>query len=212
MNMFGLIISFAMVVIIIVAGIIFSNKHTIVHTLPDTPKQQPKPQKPARPPLTDAEREAIRQADEAFDWKTHNDIVNGTYKGPLPEHVVGGHWTNLYPDLYHTTIAGINFRKGINDLSGVYFDAILVPDTKNKYDKNAIKIVNAEDGRHLGFIPASETQYVRDFVKNTFPYTCRAHVDECEEWDAIKECDTTYLVGEINIKRPSENTNGSPNK
>lgn len=208
--MFEVIFSFSMVIIIIVGCIVFSNKHTIVYEYPDEP--QPQQKKLVRSPLTEAEREAIRQADEAFDWKTHNDIVNGTYKGPLPEHVVGGHWTNIYPDLYHTSIAGINYCRGINDLAGVYFDAILIPDPKNEYDANAIKIVHAEDERQLGFIPASETQSVRDFVKNIFPFPCRAHVDEYEEWDALKECESTYLVGEINIKRPSENTNVSPNK
>ena len=151
--------------------------------------------------LTDAEREAIRQADEAFDWKTHNAIANGTYNGPLPEHIVAHHWTQLYPDLYHTKIAGINFRRGIKDLAGVYFDAILVAEPKNKYDPNAIKIVHSTDGRHLGYIPADETDEVRKWVNNQLPYPCRAHIDEFEEYDDEKERDVTRLWGEINIKR-----------
>ena len=207
--MIEVIISFSMVIIIIVGCIVFSNKHTIVYEYPDKP--QPQQKKPVRSPLTEAEREAIRQADEAFDWKTHNAIVNGNYTGPLPDYD-GAYWSNIYPDLYHTKIAGINFCRGIKDLAGIYFDALLIPDPKNKYDANAIKIIHAEDKRHLGFIPASETHTVRDFVKNIFPFPCRAYVDEGEEWDALKECECTYLVGEINIKRPSENTNVSPNK
>lgn len=158
-----------------------------------------------REPLTDAEREAIRQADEAFDWRTHNSIVNGTYNGLLPEHIVANHWTQLYPYLYHTKIAGINFRRGIKDLAGVYFDAELVADPKNKFDPNAIKILHARDKRHLGFIPSDETDAVREWVKNTLPYPCRAHIDEFEEWDDEKERDVARLYGEINIQKSNNN-------
>ena len=163
--------------------------------------------KPSQPPLTDAQREAIRQADEAFDWQTHNAIVNGNYNGSLPEHIVANHWTQLYPDLYHTKIAGINFRRGIKNLAGVYFDAILVAEPKNKYDPNAIKILHATDNRHIGYIPSDETDAVRKWVNNQLPYHCRAHIDEFEEWDDEKERDLTKLYGEISIKRP----NVSPN-
>ncbi len=156
---------------------------------------------PKRPPLTDAEREAIRQADEAFDWHTHNAIVIGHYYGQLPEHIVGNHWTSIYPDLYHTKIAGINFRHGIRNLAGVYFDAIIVADPKNKYDHNAIKIIHAQDKRHLGFIPADETDVVRAWVNNQLPYPCRAHIDEFEEWDDERERDIIRLYGAINIQR-----------
>ena len=158
-----------------------------------------------RKPLTDAEREAIRQADEAFDWQTHKAIVNGTYNGLLPEHIVANHWTQLYPDLYHTKIAGINFRRGIKDLAGVYFDAILVAEPKNKYDQNAIKILHATDNRHIGYIPSDETDAVRAWVNNNLPYPCRAHIEEFEEWDDEKERDVTKLYGEINIKKPTTN-------
>ena len=160
------------------------------------------PQQTARPPLTDAEREAIRQADEAFDIDTHIAIVKGTYTGKLPEHIVANHWTQLYPDLYHTKIAGINFRRGIKNLAGVYFDAQLVAEPKNKFDHNAIKIVHATDGRHLGYIPADETDAIREWVNNQLPYPCRAHIDEFEEWDDEKERDVIRLYGEINIKHP----------
>lgn len=163
-----------------------------------------------RPPLTDAHREAIRQADEAFDWQTHNAIINGTYTGPLPEYIVANHWTDLYPDLYHTRIAGINFRRGIKNLAGTYFDALLIDDPKNKFDKNAIKIIHATDSRHLGFIPSDETDDVRHWIDNRFPYPCRARIDEFEEWDEDKERDVVKLYGEINIKKPAESKNVSP--
>ena len=176
------------------------------------PQSQPVPKQTQHPPLTDAEREAIRQADEAFDWKTHNDIVNGTYSGPLPEHIVGNHWTELYPNIYHTKIAGINFRKGIKNLAGTYFDVRIEPEPKNKYDKNAIKILKADDSRHLGYIPADETLYVRQFIKDDFTCHCRVFIEEGEDWDYDLEKEKRFLYGYINIHRPSSDisTNVSP--
>ena len=169
---------------------------------PNQIKQEIKNQ-PQRAPLTDAENEAIRQAKEAFDFDTQIAIVKGTYTGPLPEHIAFDKWTDLYPELYHTKIAGINFRKDIRNLAYIYFDAILIPEPTNKHDKNAIKIVHAEDGRLLGYIPADETGDVRKWVNNQFPYPCRAFIDECEEWDDVRERERSFLVGEINIQRPT---------
>ena len=169
---------------------------------PNQIKQEIKNQ-PQRAPLTDAENEAIRQAREAFDFDTQISIIKGTYTGPLPEHVVFDKWTNLYPELYHTKIAGINFRKGIRNLATLYFDAMLIPEPTNKHDKNAIKIVHAEDHRLLGYIPAEETDDVRKWVNNQFPYPCSAFIDECEEWDDVRDRERTFLVGEINIQRPT---------
>lgn len=169
---------------------------------PNQIKQEIKNQ-PQRAPLTDAENEAIRQAREAFDFDTQIAIIKGTYTGPLPEHVAFGKWTDLYPELYHTKIAGINFRKNIRNLATLYFDAMLIPEPTNKHDKNAIKIVHAEDHRHLGYIPAEETDDVRKWVNNQFPYPCSAFIDECEEWDDVRDRERTFLVGEINIQRPT---------
>ena len=193
MNAIILIILFALALIFI--PIWLTSKKEPANTS-STPSQPPQP---ARTPLTDAEREAIRQSDEAFDLDTHIAIVNGTYTGPLPEYD-GFYWSNIYPDLYHTKIAGINFRRGIRNLAGVYFDALLVAEPKNKYDQNAIKIIHAEDHRHLGYIPADETDSVRAWINYTLPYPCRAHIDEFEDYDEEKERDVTKLYGSINIK------------
>lgn len=160
--------------------------------------EQAKLSEPSRPPLTDAELEAIRQADEAFDWDTHNAIVAGTYDGPLPDYD-GAYWSKLYPNIYHTKIAGINFARGIKNLAGVYFDALLIPEPTNKYDTNAIKIIHAHDRRKLGYIPAEETDAVRRWVSNQFPYPCRAHIEDFEEFDEEKEKEVIRLKGEINI-------------
>ena len=152
------------------------------------PTEQPKA--PARPPLTDAEREAIRQAETVWDYKTAKEIYHGEYSGTLPEHIVGNYWTNLYPDIYHTTIAGINFRKGIKDLAGITFDATLIAEPNNKYDPNAIKIVSYA---------------VRKFLSGTLPHSCRVHIDEDEEEVYNEDTDRFrtrhYLVGSVNIYR-----------
>ena len=171
-----------------------------------------KPKVPVRPPLTDAEREAIRQAEAVWDYKTAKEIYHGEYSGTLPEHIVGNYWTNLYPDIYHTTIAGINFRKGIKDLAGITFDATLIAEPNNKYDPNAIKIVSY-DGRHLGYIPADETEAVRKFLSGSLPHPCRVHIDEDEEEVYNEDTDRFrtrhYLVGSVNICRENnqEKTN-----
>ena len=152
-------------------------------------------QQPKNNVLSQAEREAARQAEEVFDDETYLSILNGHYQGPLPEHIVGSHWTDLYPDKYRTKIAGINFRKGIKHMAHTYFDAMLYPDTKNEYDPNAIKIVSM-DYKHLGYVPAIETSSVRSFIEDNLPYPCRAFIGESSDFNG------TYLYGRIVIDRP----------
>lgn len=59
---------------------------------------------------------------------------------------------------YSTYIAGINYRCDASDIGG--FIGTVKPDRANKYDKNALAIYRG-DGKHLGFIPKSETRYIR---------------------------------------------------
>lgn len=183
------------VAVIVIAMYFYLNSQGKIHA--DKIKQA-KPSEPSRPPLSEAEQEAIRQADEAFDWDTHNAIVAGTYDGPLPDYD-GAYWSQLYPNIYHSRIAGINFERGIKNLAGVYFDALLIPEPTNKYDTNAIKIIHAHDRRKLGYIPAEETDAVRRWVSNQFPYPCRAHIEDFEDFDEEKEKEVIRLKGEINI-------------
>lgn len=196
--------AFSIVFVVLLSVIIFAiykqkkAEDEEVYDFQEEQQQIKDQEKPKRQPFSDAQIEAMRQADEAFDWQTHNAIVNGTYTGPLPDYD-GAYWSRIYPHLYHTKIAGINFCRGIKNLAGVYFDAMLIPEPKNKYDPNAIKIVHADDKRKLGYIPADETDSVRAWVNNKFPHPCRAHVDDFEEWDEELERDRTVLRGEINI-------------
>ena len=202
--MISLVVTALVLVVALTAWALLSGSTSKVLTVYDSnveSEPEPEPQKPR--PLTDAEIEALRQAREAFDWKTESAILDRMYLEPLPELDAAGYWTNLYPDIYHTKIAGINYCRGIRDLAGVYFDALLIPEPKNKYDPNAIKIVHKESGRKLGYIPADETDDVRQFVNNNFPFQCRAHVDEYEDWDDERERDRTYLKGCVNIHKPT---------
>lgn len=185
------------VAVIVITMYLYLNSQGKIHA---DKIENAKPSKSSRPPLTDAEMEAIRQADEAFDWDTHNAVVSGTYDGPLPDYD-GAYWSQLYPNIYHTRIAGINFARGIKNLAGVYFDALLIPEPTNKYDRNAIKIIHAQDRRKLGYIPAEETDAVRRWVSNQFPYPCRAHIEDFEDFDEEKEKEVIRLKGEININK-----------
>lgn len=199
-------IPFIILFVVAIVAIVIIVMKSKPATTPEPEKQEP--QAPPRPPLTDAEREAIRQAEEVWDWDTRRAIIDGNYSGTLPEHIVANHWTDLYPDIYRTSVAGINFRRGIKDLAGTTFDATLVAEPTNKHDPNAIKII-AFDGRHLGYISADETDAVRQFLSGTLPHPCRVHVDEGEEEVYNEDTDRwrtkTYLIGRVNITRKAPN-------
>ena len=126
---------------------------------------------PVEQPKTDAEligeakrlmllMEVKRQAEERGDEDTVNAVLNMSYNGPLPELLPDGSYTSLYEEELSFNIAGINYREGIAAYVGK-FDGYLQPDTKNEYDPNAIAVYHS-DGHHLGFIPAYETQEVRE--------------------------------------------------
>ncbi len=98
-------------------------------------------------------------------------------------------------DAYKTKIAGINMRTGVRKFAGTIIDCQLVPEPENPHDANAIKIVEATTGTHIGYVPAKETNDVRTFLQNDFTKTHRAYVEE------VKDYDDWFLVGEIEIKR-----------
>lgn len=194
---------FAIIFVICIYGFIEYNKAQERHEQEELDRFKNELQERQRNrTLTDAEMEAIRQADDVFDIATHNAIQNGTYNGPLPEHIAGGHWTDIYPNIYRTKIAGINFAKGISSLAGTWFDACLVAELDNKYDPNAIEIIHAEGYKHIGYIPAGETSTVRDFINNQLPYPCRAYIEEVEDEEDENGKIRTYFSGKITINRP----------
>ena len=160
-------------------------------------------QQPTLRPLTPSEREALRQAEDVLDWNTADQIIRREYTGPLPYEVLDGMWSSLYPDTFSTKIAGINYHKAAaRQLAGTTFNVTIKADPKNEYDKNAIKVVHSETKKHLGFIPAEETDDVRDFLHGKLPHSnCRAYIDEAEDTDFDTGRTRTYFTAKLAIKR-----------
>ena len=138
--------------------------------------------------------EALRQADIMGDEKTRASILDETYQGPWPERRGGDGWLSIYDDLRILNVAGMNFRQGIGRYKG-FIDAALVPEPKNEFDPNAIKVV-AIDGHHLGYIPAEQTDFVRSLTRESFPYRCK-----CDVKEGINDDDEKTYHGYVYIKR-----------
>lgn len=68
-------------------------------------------------------------------------------------------------------IAGTSHRQGLYKYTGKY-QGTIIPEPSNEHDHNALMIL-APDGHHLGYVPADDTQIVRDTVHNTFPAPCQ---------------------------------------
>lgn len=160
---------------------------------------------PEPAPLTWEQEELKRQSLAVFDMATFFAIENRTYNGPLPEHIAGHHYTDMYPNIYVFSVAGINKRKGIRKYAGMHFNCQLIPDPGNRYDKNAIKVLHAEDDIHLGFVPADETDSLREFLQGQIPATALIKIVEREDYDDYNERTgeyRTYLYGEVAVHRP----------
>ena len=138
--------------------------------------------------------EALRQADVAGNDIVRGAILSNTYTGPWPERRDDGSWLSIFDNLRILKVAGMNFRQGMNRYKG-FIDAALVPEPKNEYDANAIKVV-AIDGHHLGYIQADQTELVRSLTANEFPYRCK-----CEVCEGVGDDDEKYYFGYVYIKR-----------
>lgn len=98
-------------------------------------------------------------------------------------------------DYLQFNITGINFRRGLRDYIGE-FKGTLEADPKNRYDKNAIKVL-AADGKHLGFVPRDMTDNVREFCE--LPCDCYGIIRHTVD-------DKSYYFGQAYITKtpPSE--------
>ena len=135
--------------------------------------------------------EALIQASESGHDDVHQQIEDGTYTGPWPERRSDGAWTSIFDDLRILSIAGINHRQGIVRYKGRNM-AALVPEPTNEFDPNAIKVV-AEDGHHLGYIHRDQTEMVRSWAHDHFPYYCVAMVLEHDDEDEGHRFYTGYI-------------------
>ena len=139
--------------------------------------------------------EAMIQAKAAGHDDDYEAILNGMYRGPLPEPRDDGGYLSIYDDLRILKIAGINYRQGINRYTGRVMSA-LVPEPANEFDPNAIKIV-AEDRHHLGYISTDQTDFVRSLTDESFPYRCECHIYQAEDEDDGHK----FFYGFVYIKR-----------
>ena len=105
-----------------------------------------------------------------------------------------GGWLSIFDNLRILKVVGMNFRQGMNRYKG-FIDAALVPEPKNEYDANAIKVV-AIDGHPLGYIQSEQTDFVRSLTANEFPYRCK-----CEVCEGVGDDDEKYYFGYVYIKR-----------
>jgi hypothetical protein len=138
-----------------------------------------------------AKVEAMVQASEMGRDDVHQQLMDGTYDGPLPEKRSDGAWTSIFDDLRILSIAGINHRQGVIRYTGRNTVA-LVPEPKNEFDPNAIKVL-AEDGHHLGYIQRHQTDMVRSWARNQFPFYCIARIEEHDDEDDGHRFYTGYL-------------------
>ena len=192
--------------ILVVIGILFflnskTNKKEIVIKTPSALSE------PAQKEISDDELiananklaamgEVLRQAQAHGDEKTVQAILNMTYDGPLPENKEDGTYTKIYKNYLRFKIAGLNYREGIGDYEGKFIGEV-VPEPTNQYDPNAIKIVH-QDGTFLGYVPAEDTEKLREWVKNTFPYKCYGEIFQDEDDDEERK----YYWGEVMVEEP----------
>lgn len=154
-------------------------------------------------PLVVAQRllaltEAATQAKESGHDDVYQAIMANTYDGPLPERRTDGGWTSIFDDLRILSIAGINHRQNIVRYKGRNTVA-LVPEPSNEFDPDAIKVV-AEDGHHLGYIHRDQTDMVRSWARDKFPFYCVAMITEHD--DELNE--HHFYTGYIYIKKTKD--------
>jgi hypothetical protein len=103
-------------------------------------------------------------------------------------------------DNYCTRIAGINFQNGIDDLAGHEVKCTLEADPQNEYDPFAIKVIHTQSGRHLGFVPAKETEAVRKFIHYQLPFfACKAQINLIKDDMTDTQEPETFFATELKI-------------
>ena len=168
-----------------------------------TPEQQQEPKKSDEDVLANAQRllaltEAATQAKESGHDDVYQAIMDNIYGGPMPERRSDGGWTSIFDDLRILSIAGINHRQNIVRYKGRNTVA-LVPEPSNEFDPDAIKVI-AEDGHHLGYIHRDQTDMVRSWAHNTFPFYCVAMIQEHED----ETDEHHFYTGYLYIKKKAE--------
>ena len=142
--------------------------------------------------LPDGLKMARQRAEESGDIEAVQAIDNGTYKELLEQRASKRQAASGIE--YQTyDIAGINYRKGIAHYVGES-TGYLKPEPTNRHDPNAIAVY-AEDGHHLGYIRAFDTDGVRA-LRLRFPIPVSVNIEECYDDDE----DRRFFVGQVSIK------------
>ena len=189
---------FWLIIIIVILWMIVK-----VVTSDTTPEQQQEPKKSDEDVLANAQRllaltEAATQAKESGHDDVYQAIMDNIYGGPLPERRSDGGWTSIFDDLRILSIAGINHRQNIVRYKGRNTVA-LVPEPSNEFDPDAIKVI-AEDGHHLGYIHRDQTDMVRSWAHDKFPFYCVAMIQEHED----ETDEHHFYTGYLYIKKKAE--------
>lgn len=151
--------------------------------------------------LPDGLAMARQRAEQQGDTEAVQAIDNGTYK-ELMEKRAAERITTLPPgvEIYQYSIAGINYRKGITAYLG-RSTGYIKPEPTNRHDPNAIAVY-ADDGHHLGYIPATDTYEVHS-LRLRFPIPVAVYIEECYDAD-----DRRFYVGEVSFhvqtKKPAK--------
>ena len=150
--------------------------------------------------LSDGLAFARQHAEQIGDTEAVQAIDNGTYKELMEQRAVKREAiTDSDIDILQYSIAGINFRKGIRNYVG-HSEGYIKPQPSNRYDPNAIAVY-AQDGHHLGYIPATDTYEVHD-LHLRFPAQAAIDIEEC--YDNTE--DRTFYVGSVTILIKRKNT------
>lgn len=148
--------------------------------------------------LSDGLAFARQHAEQTGDTEAVQAIDNGTYK-ELLEQRAAARESKIAPgiEIYQYSIAGINYRKGIAAYLG-RSTGYIKPEPTNRHDPNAIAVY-AEDGHHLGYIPATDTYEVHS-LHLRFPIPASIDIEECYDAD-----DRRFYVGEVSFQVKTKN-------
>ena len=196
-----------MMIIVIIAIVVFITFAVILATREKTHVQQGQKHDPL---YVERMEMAKRQAEERGDTEALQAILEDRYdelvtaralkkqaaavplnKKAVPSPQVSK-LTNVTFGTLEYDIAGINFRKGIADYVGD-FTGYLKPQPTNRHDPKAIAIY-ANDGHHLGYIPAYDTDDVRALGRS-FPIPVNGHIDEAYDYDESRR----FYVGVVYV-------------
>lgn len=186
--MIELLVFVAVVVLVIVAIRLGRQDDTPSY---HTSQSSPTPRRAGG--LSDGLAFARQHAEQVGDTEAVQAIDNGTYK-ELLERRATARESKIAPgiEIYQYSIAGINYRKGIAAYLG-RSTGYIKPEPTNRYDPNAIAVY-ADDGHHLGYIPATDTYEVHS-LHLRFPIPVSVDIEECYDDDGRR-----FFVGEVTIK------------